>query len=97
MNKCNNNDLSPIYIAAQNGHASCITLLVSCGGDVNKFENNGISPIFIAACNGHADCLKALLVSRADPRSSWKGTSALDIALQKNHTECVCVLEASLV
>ncbi len=44
----------------------------------------------------YADCLKLLLGASADPRSSWKGTSALEIARQKGHTECVRALEAAL-
>ena len=34
MTKCKNNGASPIYIAAQKGHASVIEQLVSCKGDV---------------------------------------------------------------
>ena len=67
------------------------------GGDVNKCDNNGFSPIYVAAQNGHAECLQLLLASRADPRSSWKGTSALDTARKRNHAECVRLLEAALV
>ena len=66
------------------------------GGDVNKCRNDGVSPIFMATVQGHADCLNILLAAGADPRSSWKGTSALDKARQKNHSECVRVLEAAL-
>ena len=70
--------------------------LLAAGGDVNKCRNDGLSPIYTAAGNGHAECLKLLLASRADPRSSWKGTSAMEAARQKGHTECVRALEAAL-
>ena len=63
---------------------------------VNKCNNNGVSSIYIAAFNGHADCLKLLLGAGAEPRSSWKGTSALDIARQKQHAVCTRLLEAAL-
>jgi len=96
VNKCRNKGDSPIYIAAQNGHSPCIALLCSSGGDVNKCNNEGVSPIFRAASNRHAACITQLLSSRADPRSSWNGTSALDIAREKGHAECVRVLEAAL-
>ena len=75
-------------------------LLLAAGGDVNKCGNDGlgspISPIWFAATNGHAECLKLLLGAGADPRSSWKGTSALDIARHKQHAECTRLLEAAL-
>ena len=85
-----------VFVAAYNGHADCLQLLLAAGGDVNKCNNNGASPIYIAAQNGRADCLQLLLGAGSDPRSSWKGTSALDISRQKKHAECVRVLEAAL-
>jgi ankyrin repeat protein len=96
INKCTDDGKSPIFYAAREGHADCISKLVLFGGDVNKCHNDGTSPICIAAQNGHADCLKILLASRADPRSSFKGVSALGIARHSNHTECVRALEAAL-
>ena len=59
-------------------------------------HNNDASMIYVAAQNGHAECLKLLLGASADPRSSWKGTSALEIARHNAHTECVRALEAAL-
>ena len=96
MNKCKSNGFSPIYIAAEKGHAACLTQLLSNGGDVNKCDDDGTSPIWIAAQVGHAACLTQLLSRGGDPRSSWKETSALDIARCKGHAECVRVLEAAL-
>ena len=96
VNKCNSNGASPIYIAACNGHAACLTQLLSNGGDVNKCNSYGVSPIYVAAQEGHAACLTQLLSRGGDPRSSWNGTSALDIARRKGHAECVRALEAAL-
>ena len=70
--------------------------LISAGGDANKCDKEGRSPIYIAASCGHSACSSQLLAADADARSSWKGTSALDIARRKNHSECVRVLEAAL-
>jgi ankyrin repeat protein len=63
---------------------------------VTKCDDDGSSPILIAAQKGHAPCISQLLASRADPRSSWNGTSALEKARAKGHAECVRVLEAAL-
>ena len=53
-------------MAAQNGHADCLELLLGAGGDVNKCSDDGSSPIFTAACYGHADCLEVLLGAGGD-------------------------------
>ena len=96
INLCTDDGRSPVFVAAEKGHADCILKLVSAGGDIMKCDNEGRLPIFIAASSGYSACVSQLLASRADPRSSWKGTSALEIARQKGHTECVRVLEAAL-
>jgi hypothetical protein len=99
VTKCRNDGTSPIYVAAQNGHSDIIAQLVSAGGSVNTCDNEGASPIFVAAqksSKGHAACILQLLESGADPRSSYKGTSALDMARQQGHPESVRVLEAAL-
>ena len=97
--KCRNDGTSPIYVAAQNGHASIIAQLAAAAGDVNKCDNDGASPIFVAAqksSKDHAACISQLLLSGADPRSSFKGASSLEVARQQGHSESVRVLEAAL-
>ena len=49
-----------------------------------------------SAVYGHRHLLQLLLGAGSDPRSSWKGKSALEISRQKKHAECVRVLEAAL-
>jgi ankyrin repeat protein len=96
VNKCTSEGVSPIYRASQQGRADSLKLLLAARGDVNRCNNDGASPIHIAAQMGRADCLKLLLAFSADPCSSWKGTSALDIARQNSHSECTRLLEAAL-
>jgi ankyrin repeat protein len=96
VNKCDNDGISPICTAAEKGYADCLKLLLDAGGDVHKCNNDGASPICTAAQEGHAACVELLLASGADPRSSWNGFSALDVARRKLHAECARLLEAAL-
>jgi hypothetical protein len=96
VNKCDDDGTSPIYVAATHGHSAVIHQLLLCGGDVNRYRNDGASPIYVAAYSGYAAVVQQLLAARADPRSSWKGISALDKARQKGHMECVRLLEAAM-
>ena len=98
INLCTVDGRSPVYVAAEKGHADCILkqnlhLLAATSTSATK---NDRSPIYIAASSGHSACISQLLASGADARSIYNGTSALDIARQNNHTESVRVLEAAL-
>ena len=62
----------------------------------NHHHHHHNAPIYVAAQEGHAECLKLLLASHADPRSNYKGTSALDIARKNQHAEYMRLLEAAL-
>ena len=47
-------------MAAQEGHADCLRLLLEAGCDQHKANETGVTPAFIAVQNGHADCLRLL-------------------------------------
>jgi ankyrin repeat protein len=96
VNKCDDAGTSPIFVAASSGFTDCLAQLVSAGGDIDKCRNGDCSPVWIAACNGRAECLKLLLDEGGDPHINHQGISALDIARQTGHAECVRVLEAKL-
>jgi ankyrin repeat protein len=94
-NLCNdgNNGNSPIYMAAQNGHATCIKELFSCSGDVHKCNRDGESPIYIAARNGHADCI-TLLVSLGGNVNTCANNdiSPIFTAACRGHAACITAL-----
>jgi len=54
-----NNGATPVFIAAQNGHAKVVRLLAELGANV-KTPMNGCTPVFIAAQNGHAKVVRLL-------------------------------------
>ena len=58
--------MTPAYMAAQNGHADCLRLLLEAGCDKDKAREGGATPAFIAAEKGHANCLRLLLEAGCD-------------------------------
>lgn len=88
-----NNEVSPIYIACQNGHYSNVQILLSKGADVNKRQKKGISPIYIACQNGFFSIVQLLLSNGAEfNENQEKGTNPLYIAHQNWHDRIVDLL-----
>jgi hypothetical protein len=95
-NMCSEDGRSPIYVAATFDFPKCIELLVAANGDVNKCQDDTRSPIFTAASYGKTSSVAQLLSSRADPRSSFNGVSAVDEARSRGHKECARLLEDAM-
>ena len=85
---------SPLFLAAQQGHALVCELLISLGADVNgAAEDDESTPIYVAAFNGHAEVIKLLLRHGAvvDSRRI-DGSTPLSIAVRRGHADVVKVL-----
>ena len=44
--------ITPLYVAAQNGHTPVVIQLIRAGSDVNIPISVGVTPIHVAALNG---------------------------------------------
>jgi uncharacterized protein len=62
--------LTPMYFAARQGCAECITVLASLKADVNFADQDGVTPLVNALMNGHYDAAGALLDAGADPNKA---------------------------
>ena len=86
-----NSSPTPLYLAASNGHADCVKLLL----DVKGINVNADKPLFIAAQNGHRECVELLLAHPKLDLSTQKdrsGRTALHIAAQNGHVDCLELL-----
>jgi ankyrin repeat protein len=59
--------LTPMYFAARQGCAECITVLASLKANVDFADEDGITPLVNALINGHFDAAGALLDAGANP------------------------------
>jgi hypothetical protein len=51
---------SAVHVAARNGFADVVELLVERGAAVGRADLNNFSPMALAALGGHAKCIKVL-------------------------------------
>ncbi len=61
MNMQNNDGLSALMIASENGHSNVIKVLIEKGAQVNMQNNDGLSALMIASENGHSNVVKVLI------------------------------------
>ena len=63
--------LTPLLLAAREGHAESARALLDAGADVNQVSaGDHTSPLLIATINGHFDLATLLLSSGADPKAA---------------------------
>ncbi|CAM9629768.1 unnamed protein product [Choristocarpus tenellus] len=79
--------ITPVYIAAECGHAEIVRELVVKQADAHRLRTDaGLSPLCIAASKGHIEVVRTLLGCGADFRVNWKGgISPLFRAAQNGH------------
>ncbi len=61
--------MTPLAIAATNGNAATVQLLLEAGADPNAANSNGTTPLMMAAAAGKPEAIKLLLDAGADPNA----------------------------
>jgi ankyrin repeat protein len=85
---------TPLQLAAKNGQAAVVRMLLANSADPDKCDKLGTSPLMLAAASGNADTVVALLDAGADADAteSSRAETALMFAAAEGRTEAVAVL-----
>ena len=60
MNTWDKHAITPLMSAANNGHQSCIDVLIKAGADVNDHDYRGNTALMYAVTQSHSLCVKNL-------------------------------------
>jgi len=89
----NASGVSPLWLAAQEGHVEASKLLLEKGAVVDRQDSDGISSLWIAAQEGHLDTVKLLVEKGAALELKDRGgVTPLWIAVQEGHLAVVKLL-----
>lgn len=88
--------MTPLFMAAKNGNAAMIAILLNAGGDPNAVSATGTTPLMLAAASGSADAVTILLDYKADinAKDVTFEETALMFAAARNQSAVVKVLAA---
>ncbi len=91
VNKKTPDNLTPLFIAAENKHKSVVEYLLSKGASINEKNGpSGLTALYQACFSGSLDIAKVLVNAGADVNlKSTEGLTPLFIAVQKNHKPVV--------
>ncbi len=86
---------TPLYLAAVNGDAALLQVLLTAGADPNlTVLSNGETPLMFAARSGNVAAVSTLLDASAnvEAKEDYRGSNALLWAAEQNHADVVQLL-----
>lgn len=86
--------ITPLFMAAKNGHRNVITLLLEHGAAMNPTRQDGVTPFFVAVQEGRLDVVALFLEKGADVNAQARigGVTPLHIGAYKGDQAIVTFL-----
>src|SRR5262249_12062671 len=96
VSSANRNGVTPLALAAVNGSASMVELLLNAGADPNAASGEGESALMTAARTGRPEPIRLLLARGADPNAAARkfGETAVRWAAGHDHACAIRALVA---
>ena len=95
-NPSNVHGITPIFLAAENGHPEMVRLLMTSTTDPNIADYIGWTPIHAAAFKGHLEAVQLLMTSTTIPNvADSRGWTPIYAAACQGHLEIVQLLMTS--
>jgi len=69
--------LTPLHLAAQEGHLSVVEYLFNQNTDINSKDKNDYTPLHLAAQEGHLSVVEYLINKKADVNAKDKNVKFL--------------------
>jgi len=93
VNAKNRDGVTPLHLAALEGHKEIAELLIAADADVNAKDNRGGTPLHFAASQGWKESAELLITAGAEVNAKDKrGRTPLGIAIARKHPETADLL-----
>ena len=88
------NAITPLFMAARNGSAAMVDVLLRSGADFNRANDNGTTPLMMASAAGSGETVRLLLDRGVNPnvREAVHGQTALMFAAALGRADAIRVL-----
>lgn len=93
LNARTKNGETALHLAAAQGHTGVMKQLMERKAVVESRSNQGWTPLMTVSFHGNAEAVHLLLQFKADASAKNEGKTALDLASERKHGECVKLLQ----